>query len=52
MSQIHSLTPSFTARLAILAISSLFADRFGRVLLEFDEEAISSGFMAHSLDFT
>ena len=40
MSQTHSLT----GRLAILAISPLFVDRFGRSLLfchlEFDEEAM------------
>ena len=48
MSQTHSLT----GRLAISAISPLFVNRNERSLrfcnLEFDEEAISDGFMAHS----
>ena len=48
MSQTHSLArPLITSRLALLTISSLFNDRFGRSLrdfyLEFDKEAISDG---------
>ncbi len=51
----HRLHPSLTGRLAFPAIFPLFVDRFGRLLrlfhLEFDEEAVSYSFMAHSRVF-
>ena len=49
-----SLRPSLTGCLAVSTISPLFVDRFGRSLLlcylEFDNEAISDGFMAYFRD--
>ncbi len=50
----HSLTDNLK-RLAVLALSPLFVNRFGCSLqfchLEYDEEAISDGYMAHSRVF-
>ena len=51
MSQTHSLT----GRFAVSAISALFVIRLGRFLrfchIEFDKEAISDVFVAHSRVF-
>ncbi len=58
----ESLTNSFTThsltlrqRFAVLAITLLFVDRFGRFFiwffhLEFDKETISDGFMANEFE--
>ena len=50
-----SLSHSLTGRFALLVISPLFVDRFERSLKfcqqEFDKEAISDGYMAHSRVF-
>ncbi len=54
ISQLY-ITPSLKGRSALSAIYQLFVDRFRRSLrvchLEFDEEAISNGFMAHSISW-